>query len=203
MDQGKTRVWQNPNVVQGTDLAAGYLFEQTPQLAAQLVAKITLSVLCSKRFKRFGITAQDTAREPHQRLALRRNDNLAIQRRKTWFPWEMIHRQPDDQEAPASVEPAVAMETALRELSGRVIRPIAFQQVVPVWYRLVFEFYRDANLLALLLALRTAILQLLVQREVGGGGRNRTGFGASVEPARSTITPALTDPSRDRQRSRL
>jgi hypothetical protein len=51
----------------------------------------------------------------------------------------------------------------------------------------------------------TLALQLLLESYLGfgGEGRNRTGFGASVAPARSIITPALTGPSRDRQRNRL
>ena len=39
--------------------------------------------------------------------------------------------------------------------------------------------------------------------ELGREGRNRTGFGASVAPARSILTTAITGPSRDRQRNRL
>jgi hypothetical protein len=43
----------------------------------------------------------------------------------------------------------------------------------------------------------------LPTRDLQCKGRNRTGFGASVAPARSILTPALTGPPRDRLRNRL
>ena len=63
-------------------------------------------------------------------LVLRLNDNLVIQSRLHGFRGEIIHRQADEQESPARVQPAGAMETTVRELSSPVTqpcRPVAFR----------------------------------------------------------------------------
>src|SRR5580704_14239109 len=81
-------------------------------------------------------------------------------------------------------------------------RPIPSLPVVAEWLRstggVLRKFYFHWH--RLLWVLQLAVFE---QLKVGGEGRNRTGFDASVTPAHLIQTPAFTGPSSDRQRNRL